>query len=456
MIELIKLEHEFSFRTREDDINKIDGTDFDVLVVGGGITGAGVSNLLAQNGIKTLLVERNDFASGTSSGSSKLIHGGLRYLANGEFREVKELLRERDYLVRNTDIVKPLKFHIILDQYSWKKYTLRLGLFLYNILDGKFKFPRFMPNDGRYPENVKGYFEYMDAYTDDSRLVIFNVVSAKRHGATCLNYVDAVSLDPSGEKCKAVLRDTVTGKEVNITSRIIVNAAGPWAGKVMKSMDLKLDAPFRLSKGIHVVLPASKIPIKEAIAFRTRIDRRQMFIIPRGEVVHVGTTDTFVNCPDDFTIKDSDIDYIISSVAGLFPDVSTSDVITAYSGLRPLFGQGNDPGKVSRDFEVRVEGNSVNLLGGKITNYRAAARKTAEKISHMLRVEIKTSGLPVVEYRRPEDGDGIEHIIFNECPLTLEDIMRRREAYRIYQLDRGKSKEEKVKREMEKAGMVVH
>lgn len=450
------MEHEFSFRTREKDIDGLDGKDFDVLVVGGGITGAGVANLLAQNGVKTLLVDRDDFASGTSSGSSKLIHGGLRYLANGEFGEVKELLKERDYLVDNTDIVKPLKFHIILDKYSWKKYTLRFGLFIYNLLDGKFKIPRFVANDGRYPPGVRGYFEYMDAYTDDSRLVVYNVVSAKRHGATCLNYVEAASIDISGEECNALLKDTMSGREMKVKARVIVNAAGPWAKDVMRCMDLKLDAPFRLSKGIHLVLPASVIPVKEAIAFRSHLDRRQMFVIPRGEVVHVGTTDTFVNSPDDFSITDHDTDYIIKSVAGLFPGVSSSDIITAYSGLRPLFGQGNDPGKVSRDFEVRVERCSVNLLGGKITNYRAAARKAADKIGHILNVELKTRGLPVIDYQRPAEGNEIEHVINNECPVTFEDIMRRRAAYRIYELDRGKSRESMVKEEMKKAGMAAH
>lgn len=450
---MIDLEHEFSYRTRKSTLDSIDGKEFDVMIVGGGITGAGVASILAHNGMSTLLVERDDFASGTSSGSSKLIHGGLRYLAQGEFREVRELLKERDYLVNHTDIVKPLKFHILLDKYSWKKYTLRLGLFLYNLLDGRLEIPRFRRNDGRYPAGVKGYFEYMDAYTDDSRLVIYNIVSARRKGAVCLNYVEAQNIEIGRDQCSAILRDSITGKERSIKARVVVNAAGPWAADIMKGMDASLDAPFRLSKGIHIVLPANKIPVSEAIAFRTHIDRRQMFVIPRGDVVHVGTTDTFVNSPDDFSINDDDIDYIVKSVSELFPGVSRSDMITAYSGLRPLFGQGDNPGKVSRDFEIRVNGRSVSLLGGKITNYRAAARKASESIGSVLGIPVKTEGLPEITYSRPPDDGLIEYVIMYECPITFEDIMRRRMGYRIYTLDGGKSKEDRVRSEMLKAGM---
>lgn len=451
----VNMENEFSFRTREKDIKRIASSQCDVLVIGGGITGAGVANILAENGVRTVLVERDDFASGTSSGSSKLIHGGLRYLAQGEVREVRELLKERDYLVRNTDIVSPLKFHIIVDEYSWKKITLRFGLFLYNLLSGKLKIPLYTRNQGKYPKSVQGYFEYMDAYTDDSRLVIYNVVSARRKGATCLNYVEALGLENSGETYTVNLQDTLTGTAFTIRPKVIVNAAGPWAGQLMKHLDIDLDTPFRLSKGIHLVIPASKIPVSEAIAFRSRIDRRQMFVIPRGDVVHVGTTDTFVNSPDDFTITNEDTEYIIRSVAALFPDVTADDVITAFAGIRPLFGSGDDPGKVSRDFEIKVEENTVNILGGKITNYRSAARKTAARIGSLLKIDMRTKGMPTIAYERPRGAELINHIIFNECPLKLEDIMRRREAYRIYELDRGKSKEEKVREEMEKAGMVI-
>lgn len=368
---------------------------------------------------------------------------------------MRDLLRERDYLIKHTQIVKPLQFNIIVDQYSWKKSTLRLGLFLYYLLEGRIRISRYRKNRGKYPKSVDGYFEYMDAYTDDSRLVIYNIVSARRRKAVCLNYVEATGFSGTKGDLTVHLRDNEMSRDFDLKPKVIVNAGGPWAGTLMKTLGLEMDRPFRLSKGIHLVVPAEKIPVTEAIAFRTRVDRRQMFIIPRGEVVHIGTTDTFVDDPDDSGITEDDVSYIVKSVSSLFPNLSEDDVITAFSGLRPLFGEGDDPGKVSRDFEVLVNGNIVNVLGGKITNYRSAARKVAKRIAVVLGKDIRTSGLPTIGYSRPEQTNLIEYIINNECPLRLEDIMRRREAYRIYSIDGGASMEEEVRREMEKAGMVV-
>ncbi len=446
---------EFSFRTRGTALSGLDGGKCQVLVIGGGISGAGVANLLSENGIDTILVEKSDFASGTSSGSSKLIHGGLRYLAQGEVREVRELLKERNYLITNTDFVKPLNFHIIVDQYSWKKYTLRFGLFLYNLLSGNPSLPRFKKNTGEYPPSVKGYFQYMDAYTDDSLLVIHNIVSAQRNGVRCFNYLEATKLEPSSSGYAVTLKDAFSGKESVITADLVVNAAGPWASRLLDRFGKKLEKPLQLSKGIHLVVPADKIPIKHAIAFRTPLDKRQMFIIPRGKVVHIGTTDTFVKEPDDFRISEEDVNYVVESVRTLYPELNRMDVVSAYAGLRPLFGEGNDPGKVSRDFEIVNTGRLVSLLGGKITNYRAASRKAAMRISSLLGTKIETSGLPTICYSRSKSGDSIRDVIRHECPVTFEDIMRRRMAYRIYEPDQGKSLEKSVMEEMKKEGMVV-
>lgn len=446
---------EFSYRTREKDFSELDGKECEVLVIGGGISGAGVANLLSENGIGTILVEKGDFASGTSSGSSKLIHGGLRYLAQGEFREVRELLKERDYLIEHTDFVKPMNFHIVVDDYSWKKYTLRFGLFLYNLLAGRLSIPRFHKNEGLYPESVKGYFEYMDAYTDDSKLVIYNIVSAQRNGALCFNYVEARELNRSGNKYTVMLEDKNSGRKCSVTAEVVVNAAGPWAAQLLENFNIKLDKPLQLSKGIHLVVPAEKIPVSQAIAFRSHIDKRQMFIIPRGKVVHIGTTDTFVDSPDDFRINEEDVEYIVNSVKALFPGLKRTDVVTAFAGLRPLFGAGDDPGKVSRDFEINVTDNIVSLLGGKITNYRAASRKAVQKISEVMGKRIETGGMPRITYRRSESGDSVKDIILSECPVTFEDIMRRRMAYRIYEPDQGKSLEARVMEEMKKEGMVI-
>lgn len=450
------MDFEFSHKTRKEDIEKIKNSYCDVLVVGGGITGAGVANILAANGLKVILVDKGDFASGTSSGSSKLIHGGLRYLAQGEITEVRSLLKERDYLTANTSIVKPMEFHILVDQYSWKKRTLKFGLFLYNILSGKFRIPKFINNDGLYPKNVEGYFVYQDSYTDDSLLVISNIVTAKMHGAVCLNYVEAVEF-PEGENgTEVTLSDKINGGIFNVDPGMIINAAGPWAGVLSEKLGLKLEHGLQLSKGVHLVVSAEKIPVKNAIAFRSHIDKRQMFIIPRGEVVHIGTTDTFTDSPDDFSVTEEDEEYVVNSVSQLFPTITRRDVITSYSGIRPLFGEGKDPGSVTRDFEIRQKGIVLSILGGKITNYRSASQGAAKIIGEFLRIPVKTKGLPVIEYERPnlDLPDRIEYEIQHECPVYFEDILRRREAARIYSTDMGKSIESVVKEKAEKAGLV--
>ena len=450
------MDFEFSYKTRSDDIEKIRNSDCDVLVIGGGITGAGVANILASNGVSVVLVEKGDFASGTSSGSSKLIHGGLRYLAQGEIMEVRGLLKERDYLTANTDIVKPMDFHILVDQYSWKKGTLKFGLFLYNLLSGKFSIPKFTGNKGLYPESVEGYFQYQDSYTDDSLLVISNIVTSKMHGGICLNYVEAEDFEETDEGIIVTLEDKISGDKFTIEPSVIINAAGPWAGVLSEKLGLDLEQGLKLSKGVHLVLPASKVPVKNAIAFRSHIDKRQMFVIPRGEVVHIGTTDTFTDSPDDFEVTEDDIDYVLKSVSQLFPSVNREDVITSYSGIRPLFGEGKDPGSVTRDFELRQKGQVLSILGGKITNYRTASRDAASMVASMLRKHLRVKGLPVLEYTRPDLGipERIEYEIQHECPLFPEDILRRREAARIYSLDMGKSMEPVVKEKALETGMV--
>ncbi len=439
-------ENEFSFRTRQKDIETIGESEFEFLVIGGGINGAGTASLLAQNGRKVLLVERNDFASGTSSGSSKLIHGGLRYLANFEFREVRRLLKERNYLLKNTEIVKPLQFDVVVDEYSWKKISLRAGLTLYNILSGKIKLPRYHRNSGKFPDHVRGYFTYDDSMTDDALLVISNIVTAHSKGAVCLNYVEILEVWEDNGKWMAKLKDAISGRNLTISTRFIVNAAGPWANRIPGIGKTGNFSNLLLSKGIHVVVDSSLFSGNNAVVFRSPIDRRQMFIIPRGEVIHIGTTDTFTSSPDDWAIKEEDIEYIISSARSIIPILSRKDIIESFSGIRPLFGSGSDPGKVTRKSSVIINGNVVSILGGKITDYRLTAQSVAriinKGISHDKRLSFR--GLPTIDYRR-NGSDAIIQAVFNECALNEEDVLRRRIGARLYTKDAGKSIEPEVR-----------
>ena len=267
---------EFSARTRAADLNDLENRKFDVLVIGGGINGSGVANTLAQAGISTVLVEANDFASGTSSASSKLIHGGLRYLQQGRIREVRNLIKERDYLRRNTHIVRDIEFHILITPDSWRKWEIRLGLVIYNLLGHRITFPVFHRNRGEYPSPVKGYFSYLDAMTDDARLVMSNICSAHNHGALCLNYVRLVAVEKNEPGLSARVSDSLTGKEYVVHARMVVNCTGPWAAEVMRLTGTGSMPGIRLSKGIHLVLPAEMFPFKNAIAFRSRLDGRQL------------------------------------------------------------------------------------------------------------------------------------------------------------------------------------
>jgi glycerol-3-phosphate dehydrogenase len=440
----------FNRQSREDWIRTQDGNIFDVAIIGGGITGAGVANILSQNGIKVILLERNDFGSGTSSGSSKLIHGGLRYLAELRFREVKILLKERDYLAKNTDIVKYMNFRILIDPYSWKKWTMRTGLFIYNILSRRIKVPKMNKNNGEYGKEVRGYFTYRDAFSDDCRLTIYNIASSVRHGAKCLNYCEVQTVSLVGNCVELGVLDKAGNKKFKVRAGICINAAGPWSGNVYKNLENGDNVRLKLSKGVHIVVPREKAPTEDAIVFRSHLDRRQMFIIPRGEVTIIGTTDNFVDDPDDFNVSDKDVDYIIKSAQRIFKGLERNDITYSYAGIRPLYGNGDDPGSISRGLTIRHDEHFINIFGGKLTDYRSAARKVARVYEKLSGRKISLKNMPVIDYSRPElTGEELyRYEMEYECAMFPEDITRRREAFDVYRKDRGVSEHEIINRIM--------
>lgn len=423
---------EFSYRTRKDDIKNLNGRHVTCLIIGGGIVGAGLANLLSHNKVETVLVEKGDFASGTSSGSSKLIHGGIRYLAQGHVKLTRDLLRERNYLIENTDIVKRLDFDILIDNYSWSPSYMRLGLFLYSLLGGKPEIPRMKRNNGEYERSVKGFFHYYDGVTDDSRLVIYNIVSAHDRGAYCLNYTEAVSFSDRKDGVEVTLRDNTGGREFSITADVVVNCTGPWINKVLSLYKPEINIPLKLSKGVHLVFDKKDVPAERAITFRSHIDRRQMFVIPRDSVAIIGTTESLVRGPSDLSVENDDVDYIVNSVKRLFPNLSRNNVLAKYSGIRPLLGRGDNPDRISRDFSIFTHGRMISVAGVKLTDFRHASRKIAREVGKFCGIRIRTSNLPVMDYRRPESGNPFRECIINECALFPEDILRRRDGTTIY------------------------
>lgn len=452
-MDISSIDH-FDFTKRCEWIDSIENREeiFDVAIIGGGITGAGIANILASNGVKSILFEMNDFGSGTSSGSSKLIHGGIRYLANFEIREVRDLLHERNYLLKHTEIVKPMNFKILVDKYSWKKSTLRLGIFVYNILSGSISVPRYVKNRGEMPESIRGYFNYRDAWTDDTKMVIYNIVSAVRKGAICLNYSMVLKIEYEKDLVFIKFKDNIREVERKISARYAINAAGPWAGEVSGMEDSKFSGSLKLSKGIHVVVPSEKIGGSDSIVFRSHIDGRQMFIIPRGEVTIIGTTDRFVNSPDDFAVDKDDIEYIIESAKRLYPDLKKSDITYSYAGIRPLYGESDDPGSISRGFVVKVNGRFINIYGGKLTNYRSVSRKVAKIYGKNVGKKLNIKGLPEINYSRPKlvGKDLYEYERDYECAIFPEDILIRREAYPFNLRDRGDSLRPEIEKVMKR------
>lgn len=447
---------EFSHRTREKDIAGLDGRRFKCVIIGGGIVGAGLANLLSHNGIETLLVDKGDFASGTSSGSSKLIHGGIRYLAQGHLKLTRDLLRERNYLMENTDIVKRLDFDILVDEYSWSPSYIRLGLFLYSILGGEAKIPRMVRNSGKYAGGVKGYFPYFDGMTDDSMLVMSNVVSAHNRGATCLNYLEAKKIRDSGDgSVKIGLEDRVGKNRPEVSADIVINCGGPWVNRILGLYREGEEIPMKLSKGVHLIIDRGKLPAERAVTFRSHIDRRQMFVIPREHVCIIGTTESLVNSPDSFSISDDDEDYIVKSVARLYPGLSRDDVIGRYCGIRPLVGKGSNPDRISRDFLLFEHGNMISVAGVKLTDFRQSSRKIARKISSVTGWKIRRDNLPVIDYHRGASADRFIEMVENECVIFPSDATRRRDGSEIYNPGNLSAVRDRVVDAMRKSGMEV-
>lgn len=438
----------------------------DVLIVGGGITGAGVFNMLSGLKIEVALVDSNDFAFGTSSRSSKLIHGGLRYLANGQFSVVRDSVRERDFLLEKSGVVQRENFLIPLDEYSWSRYSLSLGLWLYSFFSRNIKAEWYSMEriSALYPYLEKtpqrGGYVYAEGVVDDSRLVINTIMSGKMEGGIALNYARVKSISfNDGEARDAVIIDRIRGEEFHVPFRIMINSAGPWVGSIFSMMKEKyekierLSGMLKLSKGDHIVVSREKFPLDIALTIRSQVDGRQVFIIPRGEVVIVGTTETYYSGSLENPVpSEKEIEYLIESVKR-YMKISRDDVLNAYSGIRPLFGKSQDLGKISREYRVLRTGNVINILGGKITTYRTVARKVSREVMRMFSKNGDTD-LRFTYRRSPEsEMDNLSrkysitrselkfaYDIVYEDAFHLDDILWRREGDFIFSRDAGVSK----------------
>jgi glycerol-3-phosphate dehydrogenase len=384
----------FTGPSRKERMDRLAGETFDLLIIGGGITGASIARDAALRGLSVALIEKGDFASGTSSRSSKLVHGGLRYLKGRHVRLVRESLRERGVLLKIAPhLVEPVAFY--LPVYAGGRdgrLKLRLGLTAYDLLAG-------FGDIGRHtvlsreqmleaepllrPEGLQGGFRYFDCVVNDARLTLTTIRSAVEDGAVTLNYVEATGLKRDGERVTGVtFRDTLGGKSGEVTARVVVNATGPWNDRLREMAGVK--SMLSPTKGVHLVLSRARLGLSTIVVI-PRADRI-LFAVPCGDSVYVGTTDTFFDDDPGKAIVDAaDATYVIDAINALFPTVSatTPDILAGWAGVRPLVASEGHPlpSDVSRDFEIEAGPEGFySIAGGKLTTCRAMAEALVSKV----------------------------------------------------------------------------
>lgn len=388
--------------------------DFDLLVVGGGINGAAIARDAAGRGARVLLVERDDLAGHTSSASTKLIHGGLRYLEHFEFRLVAEALAERERLISSAPhLIRPLQFVVPHDRQMRPAWMIHIGLFLYDHLGGRRKLPGSASvrldgsglGDG-LQRRFKRAFSYWDCFGDDSRLVVANAKDAAERGATILTRTNFIGAQRHGSIWTAQIEDCNNGKRQTVTAHALINAAGSWAGGILSDTLNRLKpSPLRLVRGSHIV--TRRLFVGDHAYVLQNPDRRIVFVIPyERELSLIGTTDVaWEGEPDNVYVDPTEVAYLCETVNGsLRVQITPEDVVWSYAGLRALYDdEANNPSAVSRDYVLKVDGGPavapvLSVFGGKITTHRALAEAATNKLSpylaHMGQVWTGDSKLP--------------------------------------------------------------
>jgi glycerol-3-phosphate dehydrogenase len=385
---------------RERHLARLPREKFDVAIVGGGITGAGIALDLAARGLSVALVDRADFAAGTSSRSSKLIHGGLRYLAQFQFGVTREALHERHVLQRLAPgLVEPMPFVIPVVDGLPAAARLAFGLTLYDLLAGAentrpfwhiapAKLPRLAP--GLRTDGISTAYVYHDCRTDDARLTLAVLAQAAARGAALVNHVAVTAVDGS----RLRLRDRQGGGEMDLSARQVVLATGAWADR-----DLPVGGasslPVKPSKGVHLFLPSDRLLVRTAFYLSTGLDDRLVFVVPWLGRTLVGTTDTdYAGDLAAPTVEPADLEYLLGVLRRHFPGrhLSEDDVVGAQAGLRPLVRAGGRPTAASREEHVweRPDG-SIAIAGGKLTTYRRMAEKVGDRVAARLGAAARSS-----------------------------------------------------------------
>ncbi len=444
--------------TRSQRLQELTSAPLDVLVLGGGIVGAGVARDAAMRGLKTGLVDQHDFASGTSSRSSRLLHGGLRYLAQGRIGLVHEASVEKKVVHRIAPhLADPLAF--VFPTYrgnrNWVLWQLQIGVKIYDLLCGGRNLgastwlgqaAALKRVPGLEPTGLQGAVRYYDGLTNDARLVLDTLRSAEKHGASLLNYV-RYEKAKRGEFWECQVHEALAGECHVIRARAVVNATGPWADGLPHSA-----VKLRLTKGIHIVVERSRVPVPDAVVMTE--GPRILFAIPWGERTILGTTDTDYQGALDHVMADKDdIRYVLKVANESFPQsrLTETDVISAWAGLRPLLASANGgPSDISRSHKIESpEPGWWDVAGGKLTTYRLMAEQTVDRIVKRLTSvhakSCRTALEPLLDGSEAEDLSGIlppdfiraavQHYCEREWAVHLDDVMVRRTSWHYYWKD---------------------
>lgn len=381
---------------------KLSTHKFDLIVIGGGITGAGVALDAASRGLDVLLIERNDFASGTSSKSTKLIHGGLRYLKNLEIGLVREVGQERavvhdiaPHLVRPEKMLLPL-----IEGGSLGKLSTSMALWVYDFLaDVEGDDKRVMLSKEETIEYeplirtdiLTGGGFYAEYRTDDARLTIENVKTAERHGATALNYTEATDFVYSDDGIinAVVCHDRFTGETLTVQTKNVISCTGPWVDELRGVDHSMTERHVFLSKGVHIVVARDRLPLQHAVYFDVA-GGRMFFAIPRLRCTYIGTTDTpYKGDPNAIPTYVEDVDYLLEGTNAIFPTVNLTidDVESSWAGVRPLiFEEGKDASEMSRKDEIfESKSGLLSIAGGKLTGYRKMAERVVDRVGKQMK-----------------------------------------------------------------------
>ena len=415
----------FSNSKRQEQVAEIAKSSYDLIVIGGGITGGGIALDAGSRGMKVLLLEKGDFASGTSSKSTKLIHGGLRYLKQFDFWLVREVGSERALVHKLAPhLVLPEKMLLpLIENGSYGKWLTSIGLKVYDILaqvsgDDKRQMlekKEALAKEPLLPKKIlKGAGYYAEYRTDDARLTTELIKTSLHYGAEALNHAEVTEFVYKKERINGVvIHDHLTGKSHEIRSNFVISAAGPWVDELRSLNKSKHGKRLHLTKGVHLVFPHEKLPVKQSVYFDVP-DGRMIFAIPRGKITYVGTTDTNYNeDKNDVRTDLADAIYLLSAVNNMFPkiELGMEDIQSSWAGLRPLIHEeGKSASELSRKDEIFTSPTGlISIAGGKLTGYRKMAERVVNR---------------VVGEMNEEDAVKLENCSTDTIPLVGSDFKK--------------------------------